>query len=175
MPFSESSKHHLSHIRELETLIFSSARREYSTGNEPQGYGEYWQQNLAQLYLVSIYIYINEVAGSEKFWNKSPAFSSNPELVRCLEVMRLLRNKIVHSGGVAEPSSSPNGQMVRNFEIDVGNADLELQWQGKPIVVRPFFSIDAKDHISIHRNGLSMIRFLAVAALEAEGVVNVVR
>ena len=175
MPFSENSKPHISHIRDLETLMFSSASREYSVGNEPEGYLDYWQQHLAHLYLVSIYIYINEVAGSEKFWNTSPAFSSYPELVRCLEVMRLLRNKIVHSGGIAEPATSQNGQQVRTFEADVARADLELQWQGNPVPVRPFFSIDTNGRISIHRDGLSMIRFLAVAALEIEGIVNAVK
>ncbi|CUK10406.1 hypothetical protein RUE5091_03310 [Ruegeria denitrificans] len=79
MPFSEDSKRHVSHITELETLMFSSAGREYSVGNEPKGYLDYWQQHLVRLYLVSVYIYINEVAGSEKYWNTSPAFSPHPE------------------------------------------------------------------------------------------------
>jgi len=153
----------------------SSAHREHNIGDEPAEYIDYWEQHLAQLYLVSIYIYINEVAGSEKFWKTSIAFSSRPELVRCLEVTRLLRNNIVHNGGVAEPPSSPNGQFLRNFEVDVGKAALKVQWKGKPVTVRPFFSIDANSRISIHRDGFPMIRFIAVAALETESIVKVVR
>lgn len=174
MPFSEASKPHIRHIRDLEDLLLSSPTREYSAGNEPEGYLEYWRPHFAGLYLVSIYIYISEVAGSEKFWNTSAAFSTYPELVRCLEVMRLVRNRIVHHAGISAPLNTPNGKEIRDFETDVANSDVELTWLGKTVEVRPFYSLGPNGEIKMLPNGLSMIRFLAVAALETEGIVAVV-
>ena len=171
MSFSASSQKHISHIMELETLMFSSPRREYAIGDEPAGYLDYWQQHMSRLYLVSIYIYINEVVGSEKFWKTSPKFSTSPEMVRCLEVMRHVRNSIVHKGAVVKPATTETGKMIRDFETEVANEQVQVQWQGSPVDVRPFFSVDANDHIQMDPNGLSMIRFLSIAALEVEGIV----
>ena len=174
MTFSESSKPHIRHIKDLEDLMFSSPGREYSAGNEPDGYLEYWKPHFAGLYLVSVYIYINEVAGSEKFWNTSAAFSANPELVRSLEVMRLVRNRIVHHAGVVQSANTQNGKEIRDFESDVAGAGIQIAWQGKSVDVRPFYSLGPNGQIKMLPNGLSMIRLLAVAALETEGIVAVV-
>lgn len=174
MTFSNDSKPHIRHIRDLEQLLVSAPGREYSLGSEPDDYLEYWRPHFAGLFLISIYIYINEQAGSEKFWNTSNEFSEVPNLIRCLEIMRIVRNQIVHHGGKAPGAETKNGKLIRSFESDVASkAGIEIPWRETSVRVRPFYLIGPAGRIKMLPEGQSMVRFLAVAALEIEGIVLV--
>lgn len=177
MQFSESSKLHISHLADLQRMLFSSASREYSIGDEPVGFLEYWDPHFAGLYLISVYIYINEQAESEKIWNSSAKFDNKPELARCLEALRLIRNVIVHNGGLVPQAAlndngDPNtGKVIRDFESDVAAGSVFVDWTGKPIKIRSFFKIEQNDKVQMLRD-MTMIRFLAIAPLEAEELIQ---
>jgi len=88
--------------------------------------------------------------------------------------MRLVRNAIVHNGGIAKPLNTVVGREVRDFESDISSgAGLTIQWQSKNVPITPFYTLGSNGKILMLKSGIHMIRFLAVTALETEGKISV--
>ena len=64
MPWTTGNDH-IRHIRDLETMFLSGASREYTIGDGPPGFIDYWNQYFRDLYLVGCLMYLEDVFGFE--------------------------------------------------------------------------------------------------------------
>lgn len=174
MPWTEASKPHLRHIRDLEQMLYGSARREYSVGNEPPGFVEYWDRYFHELFVVACLMYLERVFGTDSYWRSSTSIAAYPDLLRTMESLRCVRNCIVHNGCRINPARARDAQIIRDYDRDVraGGVKDEMQDQrrpnGAPHFFEPYYTINPDDSIDLG-NSISKVRWRVVAYLMAEG------
>ena len=127
------------------------------------------------MFLVSAFIYVNEQASSEKFWNSSTSFRGCQDLVELLEILRLLRNLIVHNGSIVQSIDTENGKKIRDYMNDVRNGTKSIQWRSNTLKINPFYTIDSNDKMELLPTAISRVRLACIQALEVEGIVSLVR
>jgi len=180
MTWTTDSREHIRHIRDLEQMLGSSARREYSPDTEPPGFVEYWDRYFAELYIVGCLMYLEKVFGMDSHWLKvANVQNSYPDLFRVMESLRCVRNCIIHNAGKINPQK-PNGEtIIRQFDIDVRSGTIfdevkiEKSNTQNQHLIRPYYALEPDGTINVIPN-LSMVRWYTVAYLWAEGKLQTV-
>jgi len=180
MTWTTDSKEHIRHIRDLEQMLGSSARREYAPDTEPPGFVEYWDRYFAELYIVGCLMYLEKVFGVDSHWLKVGSIqNSYPDLFRVMESLRCVRNCIIHNAGKLNPQIPNCEAIIRQFDIDVHSGaifdeiKIEKSNSQNTHLIRPYYVLETDDTISVIPN-LSMVRWYTVAYLWAQGKIQTV-
>ncbi len=109
-------------------MMRSAARREYSVGNEPQGFVDYWDDFHAQLYVVACLMYLEKVLGTDSHWLEDDTCQNQyPNVYRYMESLRCVRNSIVHHGASLSSMNTTQSSIISDYDSDVRAGSLNTE------------------------------------------------
>lgn len=174
MGWTAYSKPHIEHLSDLKRMLQSSPGREYAMGKAPQGFKEYWVPFFEELYVVACLMYLEKVFQKDKNWQSSTNISAQspyPFLYRKLEVLRCIRNCIVHHGGNLSTLGATQVQVITDFDADVRAGRIREEFNKVGDTSPPFYSIEPTGRVLITHD--SQVRWITVQYLMVESVVDV--
>ena len=163
---------HKKYLNELHTLMFSSANREYSSENVPEGYLDRWQHELAIIHIIASLMYLESCFKTKNHWQSSELKIDQLAIYRLLEGFRCLRNCFIHNGGALDNEYPNCVSTIKNLAQDLENS--ELKFPNTEKAIPKFFSINDDESISLiisESNPFDLVKYTVKSYLKYEKLI----